>query len=184
MIEQIYIAVSRGGEPVAILGFLTVGRGSSLPSHAQWIDGREGWWRREPSHTAIFEEVSRAFATGPEVTGYRRIDESEIPKDRSYRDALTDDGGKLAHDMPRARALHLGKLRRQRVDKLADLDRQFTLATAAMLDDDEAKANEAKARAKVIERKRQKLRDMPTAVAPALDAATDTDALKAIALDE
>ena len=174
MNEQIYVAVSRVGEPVAILGFITVGRGSSLPSHASWIEGREGWWRREPTDAAIFEEVSRAFATGPEVAGYRRIDKSEIPADRTYRDALTDEGGKLAHDMPKARTLHLGKLRRERVDKLADLDRQWMIAMGA--DDKRA--------AKAIEDKRQKLRDMPTLKATDLDAATDTDALKAITLDE
>lgn len=174
MNEQIYVAVSRVGEPVAILGFLTVGRGSSLPSHAAWIEDRPGWWRRDPSDAAIFEEISRAFATGPDVTGYRRIAESEIPKDRTYRDALADDGGKLAHHMPKARALHLEKLRRDRVDKFADLDRRWMIAVAA----------EDKTAARAIETKRQSLRDMPTAKGAELEGAVDVVALKAIALDE
>lgn len=174
MNEQIYVAVSRIGEPVAILGFLTVGRGSFLPSHASWIEGHAGWWRREPTDAAIFEEVSRAFATGPEVTGYRRIAESENPKDRTYRNALEDTGGRLAHHMPKARELHLGKLRRERVDKLADLDRQWMIAMGA--DDKHA--------AKEIEAKRQKLRDMPTIKSAEIEGAADVAALKTVALDE
>lgn len=156
------------------MGLLTVGRGSVLPRGAVWIEDRPGWWRREPTDAVIFEEVSRAFTSGPAATGYRRLLPGEVPADRTYRDALRDDGKRLHHDMPKAREIHLGKLRRQRVDVLAELDKRWMAAMGA--GDDHA--------VKAIEAKRQRLRDMPTEKAPALEAAQTTDDLKAIALED
>lgn len=153
------------------MGFFTVGRGSSLPYGAEWIEGNAGWWRREPSDANVFHEISRAF---PDATGYRRLLPGELPTDRSYRDAWRDDGKKIHHHMPKAREIHLGRLRRQRGEVLAELDKKWMIAMGA--DDKHA--------AKAIEAKRQALRDMPVTKAPALEAAQTTEDLKTITLDE
>jgi hypothetical protein len=170
-IEQIYIAITRADGGVSIMGFVTVGRGSVLPSDAEWIPGRPGWWRRSPTDAAIFYEVSRST---PDATGYHRINKADIPADRAYRDALAHDGVKLHHHMPKAREIHLDKLRRHRAIALEDLDKQWMRATAA--DDKHA--------AKAIEAKRQALRDMPTTKRPHIEAASTVDELANIKLDD
>ena len=111
--KQAFFAVNREDGSVAIMGFVTVGMGTILPSGAEWI--ADGWWKREPTHESVFEEISRAFATGPAVTSYFPVDPASLPADRSYRDAWTHDGTGIVHDMNKAREIHREKLRRRRV---------------------------------------------------------------------
>jgi len=169
MNNQYFVAVQIDGEPLAIMGILSKGRGSILPSGAEWIG--DGWWSRPPTDAVILQEVSRAFAAKP-VMGYRRIEPSEIPADRSYRNALRDSGeGPLEFDMPKARELHLGKLKRERVGKMAELDIEFIRHVTR-----DGKKAEA------IEAQKQALRDMPQTLEPVLEACATVDELKRVTL--
>jgi hypothetical protein len=150
------------------MGFVTVGRGSNLPRGAVWRDQAAGWWTREASDENVFHEIMRAYPGG--VAGYRRIAQSEIPADRTYRDALSDQGGALHFDLPKARELHLARLRRDRVAQLEALDAQWNRAFASG----------DTAGAAAVEAQRQALRDMPQRVAAALAAAATIDELKLV----
>ena len=145
--EQIRIAV-RFPDSVAVMGFITKGSGSYLPSGAEWHDKAAGVWKREPTDASIFEEITRAFAVPP--ISYRVLKDGEIPEDRTYRSALRDDGKKLKHDMAHAKELHRERLRRARAYVLADLDIEYARA-------DEA-GNVAK-KAEIVAKK-QELRDI------------------------
>jgi hypothetical protein len=151
------------------MGILTTGRGSILPSGAEWID--KGWWTRPPTDAVIFEEVSRTFA-GQTLLGYRRIEAGDIPADRTYRNALADNGtGALVFDMPKARGLHMDKLRRARVAQLEALDVELIRAIGRG------------GSGAGIEERKQALRDMPQRLAPALEACKTVEALKLVGVE-
>jgi hypothetical protein len=169
-LEQIYVAISRDDGGVSVMGFLTVGRGSVLPSHAQWIDDQQGWWRREPNDAAIFEEISRSMTVGPQPVSWARINKEDIPKDRSFRNAFTFVDGKFGHDMVKARALHKERLRRKRNEKLQQLDDDWMKAAG----------QKKQAQADAIEAARQTLRDVPATLDAAIEAAATPLELKAI----
>lgn len=59
------------------------------------------------------------------------VDESEIPQDRSYRNAWTHDGRSVVHDMPKARELHREKMRTARKAILESLDIEYLAADEA-----------------------------------------------------
>lgn len=92
------------------------------------------------------------------------------PVDRSYRNAWVDDGQAIVHDMPKARAIHLTRLRKQRDAALDALDGPWMRAMG----------QDNKAEAARIEAERQALRDMPVTLAPAIAAAATLDELKAV----
>jgi|TARA_B100000809_G_scaffold253211_1_gene288952 hypothetical protein len=60
----------------------------------------------------------------------RECDETDLPSDRidrelgkpNFRDAWEDNGTTIQVNMPKARDIHLGRIRRQRDDELAKLD--------------------------------------------------------------
>jgi hypothetical protein len=93
-----------------------------------------------------------------------------VPSDRMFREAWEDDGKGIVVNMPKARSIHLDRLREKRKGILAKLDVEWGRAMA--------KNN--KTLADTIEAKRQKLRDMPQAVESDLDAANTPDELKLI----
>lgn len=168
--SNVKIAIKMDDGSTAIMAFIVRGRGDSLPAGATWSVA-PGWWDREPSDSNIFSEISRAFAgSAAQPTGYRVVRDSDIPADRTYRGALSDDGGRLYHDLSRARELHRGKLRRARVALFAENDAALL---SAMADGDGAAIDEAKAR-------RRQLRDAPAD--PRIDAARTTDELKAVSI--
>lgn len=176
MLQQQKIAITMDNGELVVMSFITVGRGNVLPALATWIDEKNapGWWRREPTDAAILDELCRAFPekdgdgnARPQPARYRRISDSELPSDRSYRAAWADDGKAVVHDMPKARALHLGKVRAARAAKLESLDRDWMKATG----------QGKKLEADRIEAERQTLRDLPTELK--LDEARTVGELKA-----
>lgn len=166
MQQAIRVAISRDDGSVAIMSFLIRGRGSALPKTASWTD-TPGEWIRGPTHENIFGEISRTYWEGPQPTGYRIIDEAEIPADRTFRNALVDRDGSLTHDMPKARDIHLARLRRHRANVLPQLDADWMRAA-----DKATKAS--------VEAKRQAWRAMPDTVIPLMAAASTPEELKRV----
>lgn len=105
----------------------------------------------------------------------------EPPSDRTFRDAWRGKGKSgegvehpecdlIEVDMPHAREIHRGWLRRKRISMLAELDVQYQRA-------DEAGDKGAK---QGIAKEKQRLRDLPAD--PRIEAAKTPDELKAIVL--
>lgn len=176
--EYARFAVTMDNGELRFLSFVTLGRGSILPSGAARVDNiPDGWWRREPTDARMLEEILRAYPIGKDARGEpwprpartRRISEEEfqaIQADRTYRDACSDDGTRIGHDMAKARQLQLSRVRRARAGKLDALDRDYMRATG------QGKKREAEG----IEATRQKLRDLPVTLN--VDAATTIEELK------
>lgn len=84
------------------------------------------------------------------ATGVAVLEESDIPADRTFRDALVVADGAVTHDMAKARDIHKGRLRALRAPKLAALDVEYLQAD---------EAGDATAKAAIAARK-QALRDV------------------------
>lgn len=178
--ECALFAVTLDDGSVAILSYITSGRGSILPDGAAWLDQAKGLWERPVRDDLVFGEVLRAFP-GYQITSkpgeyvvakpvsWRRVQPSEIPADRTYRDALVD-AGSLAHDMPKAREIHRRMLRHARAPLLAALDVEAMRA-------DEGRNTTRKAE---VAAEKQRLRDVTAA--PEIEAAKTIDELKAVTL--
>jgi hypothetical protein len=93
---------------------------------------------------------------------------SELPADRTFRNAWTHDGSRVTVDMPKARVLHMDHIRRARQPVLDQLDKDWMKATG------QRKSAEADA----IEAQRQVLRDIPQTLD--LTQAATPDELKAL----
>lgn len=169
--QRIVIGFETG--EVAVMSFITRGRGP-LPPGAKWLgdDPSFGLWERPATDENVIEELSRfALSDGRKIVSWRCAAESEIPTDRSYRDAWSLAGdGKIGHDMPRARELHREKLRRARVGALAALD-----VEASRADEEGDPGKKAD-----VARRKQALRDAPAH--PDIQAATTIEELKAVKL--
>ena len=100
----------------------------------------------------------------------RWVNESDVPTDRTFRDAWTDTTSELDIDMAKARQIHLDRIRIKRNAELSKLDVQATKAQDI---------GDAEALTQIRVRK-QELRDLPTTLAPSLASAVSVDALKAI----
>lgn len=159
------IAITRPDGGVSIMSFLTVGRGNSLPNGADWLDKAIGSWSRPPTDAVVAEEVARAI---PDAVAWQRILDSEVPKDRTFRDALVVKGGALTHDMETARELARDMLRHQRAAVMPELDGEWMRAIG----------QDKKAEADKIEADRQVWRDAPAD--PKIDAAQTTGELALI----
>jgi hypothetical protein len=127
---------------------------------------------RATTDEAIESEISRGVLAS-RVVSWRRVDSTELPTDRRYRNSWRDHGDRIDLDLPKARAERLDQLRRSRQPILDQLDRDHARAT------DQGDREEA---ARIAAR-RQQLRDMPMTVAPALAAATTADDLDAVNLE-
>lgn len=159
------VAITRADGGVSIMSFVVEGRGDALPSGAVWFGG--GNWVREPNDENIQSEVAKSV---PDHVSWRRITDAEIPADRTYRDALADDGKALSHDMAKAREIQREQLRHERAGIFPSLDADWMKAVG------QGKADEAAA----IEATRQALRDAPAD--PRIEAARTTDDLKTVVL--
>ena len=178
-IEQQFIAITLDDGATAIMGFLTQGRGSIIPSGPEWADEAAGWWSREATDENIFDEVLRtSFGEGRSVARYRRVSPSEVPQDRTYRNAWKDDGTAIVHDMPKAREIHRDRLRRMRVP----LFEQNDIALAdALVEGDEVARQAAVARRNALRDvtkhsaidTAQTIEELKTAVPSALEGTTD-----------
>lgn len=151
----IAITMQDPAAPVAIMGFNTIRRDT----------GEGPFYIHAATPENIEAEIRKAnFA----VTGWRIIRYEDIPKDRTYRDSLVDDGKKLHHDMARAKEIHKTHLRVERAPLLAALDVEYQRA------DERADAKEKKR----IADEKQKLRDVTNH--PGIGAAQTTADLKLV----
>lgn len=167
--QQEFVAITLDDGQTAVMGFITLGRGSVLPYGATWFDQDQGWWAREASPENIAHEIARTFHhAGPKPVQHRRIALTDVPPDRTYRNALHDPGnGSLGHDMPRARAIHMRRVREARDRKLGQLDRDW-MKHAGRGEQQLAQS---------VEGKRQQLRDLPATID--LESASTVEELKA-----
>lgn len=165
MIRSTKVAIVRSDGGVSILSFITEGRGSILPKGAGWLDEKLGLWERFPTDENIAAEVRR---TGLDVVSWSRVNGSDIPEDRSFRNALELQGGKFSHSISKARELKRQELRHERAAKFPELDARWMRALG--------QGN--KAEAEKVEQERQKLRDSPAN--PLINEATSIQDLKKI----
>lgn len=128
-------------------------------------------WERRATDDAIAAEVAKTAIPWPgkaPIQAWERTTVDALPKDRTFRDAWRlRKGGRIEHDMDHVRAIHLVRLRRRRDARLAELDREWTRA--------HGQKNEAEVER--VEAERQRLRDLPATLAPALEAATTPEAV-------
>lgn len=110
-------------------------------------------------------------AEAARVVAHQPIDAAAIPQDRTFRNAWTLNGGKVEHDMAKAREIQRNRLRAERAGRLADLDLAYVRAD---------EAQDATAKAAVVAQK-QALRDVTDA--PQIAAAQTVADLKALTLD-
>jgi hypothetical protein len=136
---------------------------------------RDGW-TREPTDDAILYEIKKSSSSYAleqlPVLAWMKIDESDIPTDRTFRNAWKR--GTVNHievDMPRARNIHRDNLRERRTYLLAALDEQYLRADES---NDKAKKTD-------IANQKQKLRDVTSH--PLIEAAMTPEALKALSIE-
>ena len=96
------------------------------------------------------------------------VDESVIPVDRTFRNALKQTGSALIHDMPKCRDIWRGKLRELRRPKMQALDVAYTQAD---------ERGDAVEKTRIVAEK-QKLRDVTAD--PRIETAQTPEALKAV----
>lgn len=129
--QFVKVGISLSNGSLAIMSFFTQARGDVPTDGAKLfeVDG-EGWWTREPTPEAIEAEVQRFMAAHPHLSlvKWSLIDPATIPEGREFRDALREDDGKVSHDMPRARGIHMKRIRARRNEKLAELDPEYMRA--------------------------------------------------------
>jgi hypothetical protein len=104
------------------------------------------------------------------IVSHREIDPEDVPEDRSFRNAWTDNGKAIVVDMAKAREILRNDLRAQRVVALEGLDLAYLQADE--VGDIAGKAD--------IAAQKQRLRDATDA--PEIKAAKTVDDLKAITL--
>lgn len=176
--EYVRVAITREDGTLAVMQFLLRGRGG-IPYGAtpEVVNGvPTGFWTREATHANIFAEVLRAMSIDldhnenprPQPRSYRIVEDSELPQDRTYRDAWIDNGSSIHCDIERAKKSHLEKVRHARAPLLEQLDRDWMRATG--------QGNKKEADA--VEKRRQVLRDLPTKLG--LDKVSTVEQLKAV----
>ena len=126
-------------------------------------------WQRAAPDDAIEAELVKSGQALDSVT-WRRIDPTDIPVTRDFRNCWRSNGAKIAVDMPLARDEHMANIRRARDAMLAKKDgewvKEFSRGNQAMVD--------------AIEAERQKLRDVPQTIDAGVRDATTPEALKAM----
>jgi len=107
---------------------------------------------------------------GHDVVSYRFIEYWDLPDDRTYRNALKDDGKHIGHDIVKARRIHLEHVRNNRAFAFEQLDRDWMKNFA------QGKKKEADK----VEAKRQQWRDLPATLSAAVEAATSIEELQVL----
>ena len=110
---------------------------------------------------------SRSVPDG--ATNIQIIEDSDVPTDRTFRDAWKATEKVIDVDMPKARVIKTELLRQERNEKFKPFDAAFRLA------DEKGDADARKA----IGDKRQALRDMPATIQDDLNKLDTPDKLKA-----
>lgn len=108
-------------------------------------------------------EWAKHQAPGEGYVSHRQVAASEIPTDRTFRNAWVENKGKIVFDLPKCKNIAHDKRRRERAAAFAPLDIEATIP---------AKAAEAEA-------KRQVIRDADALKQATIDAARSVDELKA-----
>lgn len=129
---------------------------------------------KTPRIEAVYREMTdeeieqRAWAKlPPDAINPQFVDPSQIPADRTFRNAWKPDAGAVVVDMVKAVAIHKDRLREIRAPKLAALDSEYMKAL---------EQNDT-ARMQIVAARKQALRDVTTD--PSLTAAKTPDDLKA-----
>jgi len=171
--DSVKVAVTLDDGQLAIMTFITKGRGDILPYGATWSE--MGVWTRAVNDENIFAEICRAFpgqsdqgTALPKAVKYRVMSTDEMPADRTYRNAWKDSGSAIEHDMIKAREIHRDLLREARAPLLLNLDVAYSKAD---------EKNDATAKADVAVKK-QALRDVTKH--PDIESATTIEDLKKI----
>jgi hypothetical protein len=156
-IEKVHLAVSCSDGSVVFMEFVT-------------NDHRR--IRQKPTKKNIDPVIAQSSLAWPPsylpIVGWQIINESDIPKDRTYRRALTIKDGGITVDMPKAREIHRQNMRIERAPLLAALDVDYQRA-------DESSNKELKAS---IASQKQALRDVTKLAA--IDEAQTPDELKQV----
>lgn len=186
-----HVAVTRTDKDhVSVVSIITVALEPSFDPESAKTAGYvliDGAWYREATDEVIKRELERTVVSGwigtdtppvflsDVVTSWRRIEEADIPTDRTFRNAWVDAGDGVAVDMALARGLVREKIRQVRPERFQLLDNAMKpLEVKAAL----GTITAAEKRALTgMEAQRQALRDAPAD--PAIDAAKTVDDLKA-----
>ena len=158
--NTIKVALNAADGTVMIMSFIT--------------DDKHGY-TNEPTTENIQKEIDSACNSLDSIKlpiqSWSVIDPSEIPTDRTYRNAWHRPNDKIEHNIPIAKELHRGILRENRAVLLAQLDIEYQRA-------DETGDTTLK---QSIALKKQKLRDVTKH--PDIDAAQTVDDLKLITIE-
>jgi hypothetical protein len=166
--ETVKVAITQADDTIAVMSFVTLGRGDVLPFGAKWADKAAAIWMREPTSSNLEHEIGRTAGLALPIKGFRKLTEGEVPTDRTFRGAWRDRGSRLEVDMPAAREIHRDHLRAARSAKLMQLDGEWMRATG------QGKKQDADA----VEAQRQALRDLPAD--PRIEAVSTPEELKAV----
>ena len=175
MTPHVLIAITMTNGTVTVMTFITESRSPTLPVGAIWLNHSTRVWRRAPTDENIAAELRKAFPVKnqvgiakPQPVKWTIVEASDLPKDRTYRNAWRHDGQRFTHDMDHARKIHMEHIRHARTEHLGKLDREWMRATG------QGDATLAAA----IEAERQVLRDIPLTLP--LGTATTPEELKAL----
>lgn len=150
-------------------------RCAGTPVEVGWFKTPQGW--RRVATVAVVEGYLARVAQrrqeldGLTLLGWRALSPSEnemFNRDREYRNAMEDVGGRIQHNMVKARECHRERLRHINGDRFMGLDREWVNASAA---GDSVAAD-------AVEAQRKALRDLVDD--PRIDAAQSLDELKLI----
>jgi len=127
MSDPIYVAITMdSGEPLRVMSFVTGPmRGPELPPGAVWVADKPGFWTLEVTAETLAYEIRRACPEKnlngdplPKVVSWRTIALADIPTDREYRDAWTDTGAVIDHDLDKAKEIHRAKFNEEIATKI------------------------------------------------------------------
>lgn len=150
MVDQVKIAVGRPDGGVSIVAII--------------LDDGHGISRTYS--TALAEAEMRRAGLGG--LPFRRVEDADVPADRTFRNAWTAEDGPITVDMSKAVEIHKDALRKVRAPLLQALDIEMMAAWAK---GDTTTGQE-------VEAKKQALRDVTDD--PRIAAATTPDELKAV----
>lgn len=173
--DVVHVAITNEDGSLAVMQFVT----------CEYYPTGKPRWTREATDDAIQHEITRsilphieagALESGKRPLAWRRIDPAHLPQDRTFREAWRDHGHDrgIGHDMAHVRRIALERVRQARAPKLEALDREWMKAAGR------PRSTASLAAVDDIEVQRQRLRDLPATLAPALDAATTPEQVLAV----
>lgn len=183
-----HVAVSRTDNGVSTMALISVAPLTTFDPEVAAAHGFrnvDGIYVRDVTDEQIDNELARTAWSGGQngepfvslkdiCTGWRRIEEKDIPSDRTFRNAWFDDGKAITVDLDRARHIVRQAIRAARPPQFAALDNAMRPLEAKQI------LGKLTAAEKVaysgLEAQRQELRDAPSA--SAIDDAKSEDDLR------